>query len=513
MLLSLRILPPVPGPLSPVPARLLLSCVVCLFAAIWAHAQPVTQTDTMVLKTESFDRDPNWDGVNNRSARAHEPLTIRQDFGYSAKTSHAGGRSPGEIGGFITPAGEPAFYGKSLDPRSFDQPLTASGRLTIGNGGTNILLGFFNSRSVNEWRTPNTLAIRLNGRGDKFFAYVEYCTSKWRAGGDSTPFPSVTDPKTGRWSLLGYPCEESLPWSLTYDPKGSDGNGLITATIGSDTALCKLDGGHKADGASFDRFGLLNVLKSADGGSEVWFDDIAINGAPVNPFDRDPQWEGRNNRQTSETRLVRPWFDFGYSDTHFAGGKGQGELGGQTFRGDCRYPARMACYGDRVDSLTLDKPLKASGKIALTRGVSDSTTLFGFYNSKDSMRQNDAQNEGVPESVLGIHVEGPSSEGFKFYPVLRVKNRGSTLPAPLEFPTILPDRQAHDWSLTYDPNGAGGNGQVVVTLDGKSKSFDFRPGDKAAGTTFDRFGIVTSWIDGNSQNVYLDDITYTAAQK
>ncbi len=34
-----------------------------------------------------------------------------------------------------------------------------------------------------------------------------------------------------------------------------------------------------------------------------------------------------------------------------------------------------------------------------------------------------------------------------------------------------------------------------------------------SGTTFDRFGIVTSWIDGNSQNVYLDDITYTCAQK
>jgi hypothetical protein len=97
--------------------------------------------------------------------------------------------------------------------------------------------------------------------------------------------------------------------------------------------------------------------------------------------------------------------------------------------------------------------------------------------------------------------------------VLRAQNRGSTLPAPREFPTILPDRQAHDWSLVYDPNGAGGNGQVVVTLDGKSKTFDFRPGDKTAGTTFDRFGIVTSWIDGNSQDVYFDDVTYAAAQK
>jgi hypothetical protein len=49
----------------------------------------------------------------------------------------------------------------------------------------------------------------------------------------------------------------------------------------------------------------------------------------------------------------------------------------------------------------------------MTRGVSDSTTLFGFYHSQDSMRKNESQKNGVPESVLGIHVEGPSSEGFK----------------------------------------------------------------------------------------------------
>jgi hypothetical protein len=211
--------------------------------------------------------------------------------------------------------------------------------------------------------------------------------------------------------------------------------------------------------------------------------------------------------------MVRPWFDFGFSDTNYAGGKAQGELGGQIFRGDCRDPGRMACYGDRVERLTLDQPLKASGKIAMTRGVTDSTTLFGFYHSHDSMRKNESQSDGVPESVIGIHIEGPSSEGFKFYPVLHAKGCGSTFGQVREFSTIYPDGKSHDWSLEYDPKGAGGKGQVVVTLDGKSGVFDLREGDKAGGTTFDRFGIVTSWIDGNSQNVYLDDITYTHEQQ
>jgi hypothetical protein len=481
------------------------SAVLCLLAASRADDGPGH------LKTESFDRDPGWLGVNNRIGLAREPVQIRQDFGYSAGTSRAGGREPGEIGGFITPAGEAAFYGQAIEPAGLDKPLSASGTLLVAPGGTHLLLGFFNSATVNEWRTPNTVAIRINGRGENFFAYVEYCTSKWRAGGDTTPFPSVTDPNTGRWNLIGYPCNKSLPWTLKYDPEGNGGQGVVTATIGKDTAICNLDAGHKADGAKFDRFGILNVMKSADSGSEVWLDDIALSGGPVASFSDDPKWEGQSNRRTAASRLVRPWFDFGHSDTHFAGGKGKGELGGLIFRGDCRERDRMACYGDRVGPLSLDRPLQASGKIALRRGVSDSTTLFGFYHSEHSMRQNESQRDGLPESVLGIHIEGPSSEGFKFYAVLRPKGGGTTIGNVRAFPTIYPDGKSHDWRLEFDPRA--GQGRITVTLDGKTAAFDLPEGIQAMPTTFDRFGIVTSWIDGNSQDVYWDDITYTKAQE
>jgi hypothetical protein len=30
------------------------------------------------------------------------------------------------------------------------------------------------------------------------------------------------------------------------------------------------------------------------------------------------------------------------------------------------------------------------------------------------------------------------------------------------------------------------------------------------GASFDRFGICTPWIDGNSVTVFFDDVTYTA---
>ena len=478
-----------------------------LVLTLTPHAPAIADEAT---KTETFDTDPLWQGVNNRSARTHEPVTIRQDFGYS-ETNKAGGK-PGEIGGFISPAGEAAFYGKVIETKSFSEPLSASGTFSAADGAFHLLLGFFNKDTVHEWRTPNTVAIRLNGRGDHLFAYVEYCTSKWRAGGDTTPFPSRVDPETGRQGLIGFPSGGRVHrWTLKYDPAGHGGRGAVTATIDDKSAECLLDEGHKADGATFNRFGILNVIKSADTAGEVYFDDITINGE-VERFDRDPRWEGKNNRISYPTRLVRPRFDFGWSPTDIARGKSKGELGGTVFRGDCRYPERLAAYGDAIGPLSWDKPIRASGKVAMTRGVSDSTTLFGFYNSADSLRRNDSQSSGLPECVLGIHIEGPSSDGFCFYPVYRAKGGDSRAGLSKSSPRIYPDGKSHDWRLEYDPAGAGGKGRITITLDGRSDTLDLGDGAKSTGTRFDRFGIVTSWIDGNSQDVYWDDITYTVRQ-
>jgi len=471
-----------------------------------SQAQPAT-------KTETFEWDPGWEGVNNRPAdRGDQPVTVRQDFGYSP-TNHAGGAGPGEVGGFVQAAAEPAFYGRVIPGSTLEQPLSASGTLAVADGGTHLLVGFFNGSTVNEWRTPNTLAIRINGRGDHFFGYVEYCTSKWRAGADSPqPFPFDQDPKTGRKTPSGFASGLKVHrWSLAYDPAGNNGGGAITATIDGKTSVCHLDPGHKADGATFNRFGIVNVMKSVDGGTEIYLDDVTVNGRKET-FDADPKWEGRNNRATYQTNNVRPRFDFGFSATSFAGGKTPGEMGGLVFRGDCREPHRMACYGDKVGPLSLDKPIRASGKVVMLRGVSDSTTLFGFYNRTAAMRSNPSQNQGLPEGVLGINIEGPSSEGFCFYPVYRQPGQDGRIAPDYRTLRILPDRAVRQWSLDYDPAGAGGNGRITVTLDDRSVSSDLPEGEKAAGNAFDRFGIVTPWIDGNGQLVYFDDLAYTVRQ-
>jgi hypothetical protein len=460
-------------------------------------------------RTQRVDKDPGWDGHNHRST-AQEPRTVKQDFGYS-KTANAG-KVAGEIGGFITAAAEPAYYGKKIAQSTFEEPLSASGTLACDGRPFHALIGFFSADTLNEWRTPNTVVLRVSGRDDVFYAWLEYATSRWRAGGDSPQsFPVVRDPATGRSQFKGFAAKGTVHrWSLRYDPKGNGGRGVVTATIGGDKAICNLDKGHKADGATFNRFGLLNVMKSADGGGQLWLSELTINGTRED-LSKDPLWNGFQNRRTYVTKDIRPRFDFGYSPTRHAGGQGRGELGGLVFRGDCRYAERMAYYGDRLSELTLEKPLRASGRLSMRRGVSDSTTLIGFFHSKDSMEVTPSQASGFPKSFLGAAIEGPSSEGFFFYPLYRTARGESGHASRADPPHVLPDGSAHDWTLAYKPDAAGG-GRITVTLDKKRVTLDVPANHRAEGARFDRFGLVTTWIDGNGQQVYFDDLTYTCRQ-
>jgi len=481
-----------------------------LFAALATLAFLAATTALAGERTESFDRDPGWEAHNNRTGRT-SPEKVHQDFGHS-KTNHAGGEA-GEIGGFITPAGEAAYYATEIKPATFDDSLSASGTFACSDRPFNVLVCFFNDQTRNEWRTPNTIAMRLNGRGDKVFGYVEYCTSRWRAGGDSPQsFPLTKNPETDRDEPVGFPAKGAVHrWTLKYDPAGNDGRGSITATIDGETSICNLDDGHKQDGAQFNRFGLLTVTKSLDTGGELWLDDITVNGRKFD-FATDEGWRGLRNREDYLTPIVRPRFDFGHSPTQFAGGKGSGELGGLVFRGDCRYPEKMGHYADRLEPLTLDAPIKASGKVALRRGVSDSSVLIGFFDSKLSTESNPSQKAGLPRNFLGISTDGPSRDGFFYSPVFRLAdndNSGASHGAP---PKIYPDGESHDWTLVYDP-AAGEHGELKVTLDGQSNVLPLTSADRASGARFDRFGIISTWVDGNSQTIYFDDLTYTFRQE
>lgn len=459
------------------------------------------------VREENFDREPaNWEGVNHRST-AFDARTVIQDFGYSPATNHAGGAA-GEIGGRINPAGEPAYYGYRLPwPANLDSPMIAEGRLHVARGSGHCLLGFFNPDTLNGWRTPNTLVARINSRGETFHCHLEYCTARWHA--EAGVIGEIV--RGQRITPIEIPTGKIHKWKMVYEPNAA-GNGLLTFTLDDTVARCELIADHRREGIAVTHFGLLPVLKTWDSPGEIWIDDVIINGVAFN-MDKDPQWDAFNNRRSYVSRDTRPRFDFGWSPTHYAGGRKPGELGGLVFRGDCREPQRMACYGDRLATLTLNAPLEARGKVCVLRAISDSTASIGFYHSVFSMQSNPSQKESIPMDYLGLNIEGPSAEGFFFYPVYRAHgddgkalgyNGGRS-------PRIHPDGKVHDWFLRYDPAAANGNGQITVGLDNQTSTLDLAPGKKAAGATFNRFGICTPWIDGNSVTVYFDDLSYTSA--
>ena len=62
--------------------------------------------------------------------------------------------------------------------------------------------------------------------------------------------------------------------------------------------------------------------------------------------------------------------------------------------------------------------------------------------------------------------------------------------------------------MDYDPDGNGGTGSITVTLDGQAVTLNLDAGHKQIGAHFNRFGIITTHIDGSGQTVYFDDLTY-----
>jgi hypothetical protein len=78
---------------------------------------------------------------------------------------------------------------------------------------------------------------------------------------------------------------------------------------------------------------------------------------------------------------------------------------------------------------------------------------------------------------------------------------------------LVPTAATLDWSIAYSPTAANGKGQITVMLVKQSAALDLPPGHRTQGAQFNRFGIISNWVDGNGQVVFLDDLIYTARQK
>src|SRR5262245_54713410 len=141
------------------------------------------------MKSEAFDRDPGWEGFNNRVVPKKVPV-VRQDFGYSA-TKFAG-QGTAEMGGLVTRASEPAFYADKIGAKTLDDKLDASGTFAITrtSGGGGVFFGFFNAKQPGASGRPiGSLGMDLDCEGSGARLAVRLITGQNQSCGTFvTPF-------------------------------------------------------------------------------------------------------------------------------------------------------------------------------------------------------------------------------------------------------------------------------------------------------------------------------------
>jgi hypothetical protein len=192
---------------------------------------------------QDFAKDPGWDGSGNH-AMYEEPVKVgAHDFGYSA-TAFAGGAA-GEVGGNLWRSGPYAYYADKVGPLSLDDRLEARGRvvLMVGAPDADMCFGWFNSadKEGSPSQSGHFLGVQVGGptRVGHYFR------------------PAVTTAEGTRALPASGPLlrqEKVYQWSLIYDPAG---DGRIVATLGDEAVTLLLKQGLKAQGASFDRFGVF----------------------------------------------------------------------------------------------------------------------------------------------------------------------------------------------------------------------------------------------------------------
>ncbi len=448
-------------------------------------------------RTENFDKDPGWTSVNNQP-QFPPCLTVDQDFGYSPRSSFTGGH-PGEIGGKIWRASSKAYYAKIIEPKTFQNKLTASGKFAVTKaaGPSGFLVGWFNSSSPPGWRNLNSLAMRVDGEKGFFRVYCEYGTQR--------KLTSTID--IDRRTNIKHRDDGTVhTWSIAYDPEGNQGGGAIEFKLDGNFWPLVLKPGHKQDGAVLDRFGLWNRQTEANSPIWVYFDDVVLDGVRQD-FSSDPGWQGNGNRRTYTDCEVEPRHNFGFKNTNHAGGAAPGEMGGILWRTESRAHETAGFYADtRIGRLNLNHRLSAHGKLNMTRTCVDAGLYLGWFNTA-TYDSPTTHNILTPKNFVGAVVESPSLEGQKINACYRTG--AGTYGLQTSSPKLVPPTGPLNWAIDYDPLLPTNN--LVVTVAGEKTTLTVPRSSRGEKTTFDAFGIGTTRKGGHWIEMFFDDVTYTMA--
>ena len=482
-----------------IPPRAAATAVLACAAVALAFAPPVRSDSPDPYRQTLFSSDPLWEGHANQPGGALKCSRRSFKFGWIAPSR----TSPvGAVGGTLSRAtAVRAYYAKILDaPKTLADPLSVSGTLRVEKaGGGGLLFGWFNSATSFDWRTPDFLGLRVDGKK----LYIEY--------GTTNTFTDFAGP-----AMLNSKRDDV--WTFDYLPEGGEsGTGLLRLTIGKAIVELPVRPSHRADGATFDRFGLLN--SQIDGPDlTARISSLSLDGQQVDLL-TSPDWEGSNN-QTSGIRdcVVHNQQSFGYSaETQFAGGE-PGEIGGTAWRVE----RKKGYYADPITPVGFGDTLYAEGDLGLEAASSEADVFIGWFNGLEKRRGTDFQ-----PNIVAMQLGGPSEWGTRLFPIYHSTGTVGGTYAPLiesfdrfeDAPLVSPKHRArHFWICYRPPATALGNGKLTVGLTDPQDliadthvSINVQQTAVSEGAVLDRFGIRDLEKGGHSVSFYLDNLRYTSA--
>lgn len=460
--------------------------------------------EPLIQRSVSFAADPQWEGFRNQLLPDRLPV-VKQEFGYRS-TQLAAGTTNGEIGGQIQRSIAPAWYAKKITPLSLKEPFSVSGRFCVprADAGSGIMIGWFHESS-RGWRTPNSIALRIDGNGGKYWAFYEYGTETGKTGGAGA-FEGDRYQTTPTRPFLAN--NQSHRFRLAYDPVAGNGQGAVLLTIDeTNYPPVVFPKEHRREGMTLNRFGIWNV-QVAGKSAELYLDDLRLN-EDLLTFDVDPRWEGNGNQTQFTERIIRPFHDFGFQPTSFID-PARSALGGVIFRDE-----KPAYYAVDVGQVSLDDPLRAAGKIRMQSSAADSGFCLGWFNAADKRNHQVPEHERRSSNYLAAMIEGPSRIGHYFrasYSNSRAQgfHDGDQVTGSGPLPVLRSDGKVHHWQLRYEPSAADGRGEIEVNFDDQRRVISLRPGDRQSGAVFDRFGIFNIQSGGHQVQFSVEDLEFTS---
>ena len=272
-----------------------------------------------VLKSESFDRDPGWEAHNNHIL-PEKPRTVTQDFGYDAATGEMGGRAhaddeAGVLRGRARQAEDAQRQAHRVrhvrahanDRRQRRVLRVVQREPARGHRPADRLARPALRRRARRRAAGRAAAHRLQPAAAASSSRGSSGTARRRSKPRSGPRRSAT---TARATPGRSPTTPTPPaatgrcssWSSATPPTPADFEGK--------PVTFDLPPGYKHEGATFDRFGLMNGTKPG-GMMTIHFDDLSFDGKR-DDFAADPGWVESGNRSAYEDHAVGA-HDFGFS--------------------------------------------------------------------------------------------------------------------------------------------------------------------------------------------------------